>query len=293
MADEGARKALWALLIVLVLVLAVLAYLVATGSFRPAVPPGAGAATLDYLRADPYPNMVLEFDYVSGAEPASESTNLLRQRIVQYTEKVSVVVRLDDALAPGDGSYTIEEIADLEGQNRDLRTEGDTAVLYFLYLDGVFEDPSLEGAENTLAVTYTASTVAVFKERIASLALPSIGPFQAEVTTTDIENSVVVHELGHVFGLVNLVYASDLDYEDPSHPGHSSNESDVMYWAVEGVGIGDLISGRAEPPPTDFASETRYDLAKLREGGYELRLVTSPPFSPMAAPSETAARVLR
>ncbi len=63
-------------------------------------------------------------------------------------------------------------------------------------------------------------------------------------------------------GLVNLVYTSELDYEDVSHPFHSSNSSDVMYWAIE--------SAAFTQSSNDFGSETRFDLQKLRDGEYAL-----------------------
>ena len=56
----------------------------------------------------------------------------------------------------------------------------------------------------------------------------------------DVENSVLVHEVGHLLGLVNL-YQSPVDHEDPDHPGHSNNDESVMYWAIESADVSNFI----------------------------------------------------
>ena len=81
-----------------------------------------------------------------------------------------------------------------------------------------------------------ASTVALFSDTIEE----ADGPF-GRPSVEDVENSVLVHEVGHLLGLVNLVYQSPIDHEDPDHPGHSSNDESVMYWAVESADVSNFI----------------------------------------------------
>ena len=269
---ESRRKQRIALTILttLVVVLAALVGLILTGVLRPATVPGAGEATLDYLRGTPYTQLVIEIDYVATAGPDSTSVNLLRARLAYYTDKATVTLSWDDSLSSGGASYTVDAIYAMERAHRDRQTGGDTAILYLLYLDGAFADPGVGNPENVLGIAYTSTSIAVFKDRIRDAATP--GPIG--ITATDIENSVLVHEAGHILGLVNLVYTSDLAYEDPQHPGHSTDQSCVMYWAIEGAGIGGIFS---QPPPTDFGSEARYDLAKLKAGGYTITPRRAPP----------------
>ena len=65
------------------------------------------------------------------------------------------------------------------------------------------------------------------------------GPF-GRPSVEDVENSVLVHEVGHLLGLVNLVYQSPVDHED-HHPGHSNNDESVMYWAIESADVSNFI----------------------------------------------------
>ena len=76
-----------------------------------------------------------------------------------------------------------------------------------------------------------------------------------------------MHEFGHLLGLVNLVYQSPVDHEDPDHPGHSNNEDSVMYWAVESSDISNIFSGQL---PDEFDQDDLDDLAGLKSGTIEV-----------------------
>ena len=89
------------------------------------------------------------------------------------------------------------------------------------------------------------------------------GPFFSRPSAEEIENSVLVHEYGHLLGLVNLVYKSPVDHEDKDHPGHSNNEESVMYWAVESADLSNIITGQL---PDDFDNDDRNDLAGMLSG---------------------------
>ena len=79
----------------------------------------------------------------------------------------------------------------------------------------------------------------------------------------EIENSVLVHEFGHLLGLVNLVYKSPVDHEDKDHPGHSNNEDSVMYWAIESANLGNIITGEL---PDEFDNDDLNDLSGMLSG---------------------------
>ena len=114
-----------------------------------------------------------------------------------------------------------------------------------------------------LGVAVDASTVALFSDSIEE----ADGPF-GRPSVEDVENSVLVHEVGHLLGLVNLVYESPVDHEDPDHPGHSNNDDSVMYWAIESVDVGNFIFGSL---PNDFDNDDRNDLAGLADGSIPIR----------------------
>ncbi len=109
---------------------------------------------------------------------------------------------------------------------------------------------------NAIGLAYSASTIALFPERWSGLG-SLLGSDRA------VERAVLVHELGHLLGLVNLTYQSPIDHEDPEPRGHSSNQASVMFHAIESTLIGQVFSG---PPPDRFDEADAADLEGLRTG---------------------------
>lgn len=206
-----------------------------------------GEQALELLQASPYPNLLLEVDHTAGDRPTSSALAVLEARLATYTAKESIQT-VFDVIQVNATRFSTLDLLDLERANRDEATGGDTFTLYLLSISGQLED------DNALGAAYSASSLVIFKDVIRAVT-GGPGPSPGEV-----EGSVLVHELGHIMGLVNLVYTSDLDYEDPVHPFHSNNTTDVMFWAIESTAF--------VQPPNDFGLETRFDLQKLRDGEY-------------------------
>ena len=87
--------------------------------------------------------------------------------------------------------------------------------------------------------------------------------FLGRPSAEEVERAVTVHEAGHLLGLVNLVYTSPIDHEDPNHKGHSNNEDSVMYWAIESNDVGNFITGDI---PDEFDDDDKSDLAGMKSG---------------------------
>lgn len=214
--------------------------------------PFPGERALAILQDDPFSELVVEVDWAEGQAPSQAALTVLVERLETYTLKERVEVVQEQIVVNGT-SFTPQDLFDVERAHRDFHPGGATFSLYFLYVDG-----ELAESDRALGATYAGSSVGVFKDVIRRAARSGSG-----LTVDDVESSVLIHELGHLLGLVNLVYDSELDYEDPDRPFHSTNQSDVMYWAIE------VTTMFPTAPPTDFGFETSYDLERLREGAYE------------------------
>ena len=196
--------------------------------------------------------LVVEIDAVHGYEPAASAVSLLRTRLSQVADKPAGIDVLPVTVIPGtvsgDAKHTF-----MENTERKYRVHYSTAraiVLYVLYSDN--------DTGNSIGAAYSSSAFAVFKQSIESAATPL-------VSAEEIEDSVIVHEMGHVLALVNIGYTSPRDHEDPNHPGHSKNPGSVMYWAVDNVGVVGLLGGHMRPPTT-FDADDLADLRDLRDG---------------------------
>jgi hypothetical protein len=199
----------------------------------------------DLITDQRYTEWVIEIDYVDGMRPSQSAINLLQQRLEEVARKDRITIVVDDNLGAGRSSWSLQEIQATRDTHQDSRTRGDTVVTYVLYLDGRFA-----GNAETLGLAAGHDLVVLFPERIRSAAFLTI-------SATDIERAVLVHEFGHILGLVNHGIPMQTPHEDAQHPGHSSNRNSVMYWAVESTDIGNIFTGSV---PTAFDANDKADL---------------------------------
>jgi hypothetical protein len=249
-----ARRVQLAALAVLVVVLT--ATLLVVGPFS--LGDGAAGSRASDFASSHYPKLVVEVDWmVDGAKdyrPSSVVLSFLQQRLDERLSKPGgIVVQLGDAIPVSKASYNSGDLRAVESAHRGNRTGGDTAAIYLLFAN-TYAAPS-SGAGSVVGVAYSGSAIAIFAQTIQDAS-------SFAVTTDAIERITVVHEAGHLLGLVNIGTPMVTPHEDPAHRGHSVNEHSVMYWAVEGADVVGMILGGTAPDNFDAN-----DIADLRSIG--------------------------
>ncbi|MGH2683845.1 MAG: hypothetical protein ACRDJP_00070 [Actinomycetota bacterium] len=195
------------------------------------------------------PGVVIEVDTTSGTALTSRARQALADALATHGRK-QTVSSSGASTVPSADVYTLADLRRLSATHRATASSADRLSVYVLVLEGRFEIESVTG------VAFEASSFALFPDTIGDGLLPAMN-------YSHFEESVAVHELGHLFGLVDLT-GQGAFHEDPEHPGHSASRQSVMYWAVEDVSIGNLFRGG---PPTDFDAEDRRELDLIRSGG--------------------------
>ena len=246
-------------MVILIVVLLLKLYEVLTDEERKNLMSSPGDYYADYL-GDDYSKLVVEIDYVEGYGPDTEALNHF-QSILERECRKQVSMKLDDEIQSTDSSYTLKEINQLEERYRDHYRGGDSAVMYYLYLNGEFAESG-----NVVGVSYHGSSVALFQEKFEAASTGRISPME-------VERAVLVHEAGHLFALVEINYESDVQHQDPNYPHHCDhtdtlgNHDCVMHWAIETLDAGSFDSYYNQAVgdvPNDFCEDCRADLQKLR-----------------------------
>jgi len=197
--------------------------------------------------------ILLEIDVQDGASVDRDAVAHLVSLVGRYSGK-QVVESGGNTFGSGEREWTTAKLDEAVAANRSTASTGDAVSIHLLYVRGGFHDDGEE--TSAIGVAWRASQMAVFPERWAGIG-GLVGSDRA------IERAVLVHEWGHLLGLVNLTYTSEIDHEDPDHPGHSSNRSSVMFWQVETDLIGQLLGSI----PDDFDDADRADMRQIAGGG--------------------------
>lgn len=192
-------------------------------SFAPVGAPGGAAAAL----VGPSTNTLrVEIDFVEGRAPSERALELLRQRLEERTDHPGgVEVVLDDVIPPtGLERVGLADLQALAHRWEDGWPTADKAVVHVLYLDGA-ADPAL--GHDLLGVAWATTSVALFPDAIDA----AVGG--SNTRRELLERWTLVHEAGHVLGLVGLGAPQVVFHQAAYHPGHCATPGCVMGWSAD------------------------------------------------------------
>ena len=185
----------------------------------------------------------VEIDYETGQAPytgpiigfgdafAISTANL--GRIFAGAKTVTLpttTAAMQDLGAIADEELTGDDLLAIAADHRDQRSAGNVYTYYVVWVSGLFTDGS-GPRPNVLAVSIGGTgVVAMFKDVIAGTGgvVPNVEKF--------VEQSTLVHELGHAIGLVANGVATTSAHHDQAHGAHCTNDACVMYYLNEGAG---------------------------------------------------------
>lgn len=200
--------------------------------------PGSGSKPMNGLFTAAVTEIRVEVDYEPGAEPYTGSAGLLggdvwdlfdRNVKALFTAhpKTFLVDRTLAAMekipATGRTTFTVSQILDLADAHRQSHDEGARRTFYILYLNGRFQDQ--EGVQpNVLGVSIGhTGVIAMFKPVVAGTGS----------SAKKVEQTTLIHELGHAVGLVDNGVSEVSEHRDDPHGAHCTNTKCIMYWLNE------------------------------------------------------------
>ncbi len=176
---------------------------------------GTGDSANDLLSNDKFTKLKIEIAFVNDFRPTTAAMNDFVNYIKQHTFKEEIELVFNALESPGQETLTLQEIAELESDNRTVYNEGETLGIYIYFADAPDSDDDETEGLVTLGAVYRNTSMVIHEATIRKLAGGS--PF---ITNADVESSTINHEFGHLFGLVDLGSEPVNDHEDPEGVNH-------------------------------------------------------------------------
>lgn len=196
-----------------------------------------GSSAHDFLSAAKYNSVVIEVLYMNGFQPNAQTlTNLKTFMEARLNKPGGITITQREIASPGTTPYDINEIANIEALNRAKYNNGNVLALCLLFVDG--KSTSDTDSSFILGTAYRNTSFVMFENSVKSL---SDSP--TEPTRTNLETTVILHELCHLLGLVNLGSAMQTEHLDEAHDKHCDNQNCLMFWKTENSGVLTMMLG--------------------------------------------------
>jgi len=186
-----------------------------------------GSSANDLLSATQFTSLTLEIVSVEGFEPTADAIANFRAFIEERVFKPDgITINQRSIPSSGDAPFSIEEIAEIENENRTVfNEEGDIAV-YIYFADGSSENDA--GDQITLGSAYFNTSMVIYEGTLQNLANNPNAPF-----LSTIETATLNHEFAHLLGLVDLGSPLQSDHEDEDAENHCNVAGCLMQAAIQ------------------------------------------------------------
>lgn len=199
------------------------------------------------LRAVPFARLVVDVTVQRDGQdtfpPTGTALLNLKTALEERLQKPGGVTVLSPGLFDSTkDSWTEDEVRAFAPTVRRFFSRDDTIVVHVTFLGGV-ASPN----DEVIGLAFDATETAVFEEKLQS------GIISGGVLS-HVETAVMVHEHGHLLGLVDLGLTMQVDHEDATSTGHDASAACVMHKSIRTTGIGALQQ------PIDFDAQCIADI---------------------------------
>lgn len=188
--------------------------------------------------------LVVDVFYEPGAEPYVGTTaggrnywSFLEDNLKALFDGRSVTINVYKTLetmnalsAQNKSSWSALQIVDLGNANQKSSANSSEIHFSIFFLNGYAVGSDGQVNQNTIGFSVTGTRfIAMFKDVIRST-----GSTQVAIVPKYVEQSTLIHEMGHALGLVNNGLTLTSSHHDSTHGAHCSNTNCVMYYLNEG-----------------------------------------------------------
>lgn len=177
-----------------------------------------GDSSNDILSNDNFDKLRIEIAFVEGFRPEQESMDNFTAYLRQHTFKQDIEISFIELPSPDEETLELQEIGDLEIENRTAYNDGNTLAIYIYFADAPSDGDDPDENLVTLGAVYRNTSMVIYESTVRDLANRS-----RSISITDVETATLNHEFGHLFGLVNIGITPVNEHES-----QSENEDGVL-----------------------------------------------------------------
>lgn len=191
-----------------------------------------GASSTEFLASNNYTSITVELQYGPGMQLQEQSVINLRSFLEQRLNKPGgIIVQSKPVATVGKSEVSIADITSFTDKNRTAYTDGNRITVYIYITDASFDKG------NVVGIAYRNTAVCLFGKTIQA---NSGGINQA--SRVKVESGVLLHEIGHLLGLVNNGTGMVTRHEDGDNRAHCTNTSCLMYYTIETTGLMNMLN---------------------------------------------------
>ncbi len=213
---------------------------------------GTGDSANDILGNETYTQLLVEIAYVTNFRPSAEAMNNFQAFLQARTFKQDITIQYLELPSPEKNELSLQEVADLEIENRTAFNDGNTLAIYIYFADAPSDTDDPQEGTVTLGAVYRNTSMVIYESTVREIALKS-----SQITIEDVETAALNHEFGHLLGLVDLGSPPVNPHEDPNAEHHCDIDGCLMRAEIEfGSGLlgmmnRRMITGKAAVPTLD------------------------------------------
>jgi len=181
-----------------------------------------GFSANELVSDEKFTSLKIEVVYVTGFEPTQTTLDNLKTFLENRTFKPDGISITTRAVASSNKApFNINEIAQIEADERTAYNAGDEIAVFIYFADGSNENDT--DTKTVLGTSFRNTSMVIYGKTIQFIANHT-----NNLERSTVESTVVSHEFGHLFGLVNMGTFMQTNHEDAESNGHCSVTNCLM-----------------------------------------------------------------
>ena len=190
-----------------------------------------GASAHELLNGDVYKSIVVELQFMKGFKPKKSTLDQLRIFLETYLNKPKGInIVLKEIPAMKQDSMSMDEVLSFEKANRTRFAEEEKTAIYILFTNG------LHPGNKILGMAYRNTSAVVYGQ-----AIRKYSSMAGRLTHQELETAVLLHEVGHLLGLVNKGSHAQSGHIDSTFQDHCNNKKCLMFHSVETKNLSSIL----------------------------------------------------